>query len=282
VGLSKKLLIADTTAVVADAAFALPGSDLTFASAWLGALAYSVQIYFDFSGYSDMAIGMGQMFGIRFLENFNHPYAASTITEFWRRWHISLSTWFRDYLFIPLGGSRVGEARTYLNLSIVFLATGIWHGAAWTFALWGMWHGGFLVLERIVFKGKAAAITSPALRLFYFFPVVIGGWVLFRASDVPAFVTYFRAMSWPFSAGAFTLPGAMLLALSPLAILVLAVAACSILFQGQLQPLGVALSKTGGGLASKTLRLGFVAAASVTCAVFALPANFSPFLYFRF
>ena len=137
-GLGKKVILADTCGRIADIAFQLPAEEMTFASAWIGTIAYTLQIYFDFSGYSDMAIGIGLILGIRFKENFDRPYSAATITEFWRRWHISLSSWFRDYLYIPLGGNRGGKLFTYRNLIIVFIVTGVWHGAAWTFILWGM------------------------------------------------------------------------------------------------------------------------------------------------
>ena len=136
--MGKKVILADTCGRIADIAFQLPAEEMTFASAWIGTIAYTLQIYFDFSGYSDMAIGIGLILGIRFKENFDRPYSAATITEFWRRWHISLSSWFRDYLYIPLGGNRGGKLFTYRNLIIVFIVTGVWHGAAWTFILWGM------------------------------------------------------------------------------------------------------------------------------------------------
>src|SRR6185503_489514 len=144
----KKVLVANTVARSADAIFALPATDLTTSVAWAGTIFYTLQIYFDFSAYSDMAIGLGRMFGFRFLENFDYPYVASSITEFWRRWHISLSRWFRDYLYVPLGGNRRGRTRTYVNLVVVFFLCGVWHGAAWTFVVWGLFHGLFLVVER--------------------------------------------------------------------------------------------------------------------------------------
>ncbi|MCD7769194.1 MAG: MBOAT family protein, partial [Oscillospiraceae bacterium] len=149
VGLSKKLLLANTLGLVADQVFSLTAAQLDVRSAWLGAVCYTLQIYFDFSGYSDMAIGLGKMFGFSFYENFRHPYCSASVTEFWRRWHISLSSWFREYLYIPLGGNRKGTARTRLNLLIVFFCTGLWHGASWTFVLWGLWHGAFRLLESI-------------------------------------------------------------------------------------------------------------------------------------
>ena len=149
IGLSKKVLISNTMAVTADALFAAGAGELNILSAWIAAIAYMLQIYFDFSGYSDMAIGLGHMFGFRFLENFRYPYISSNIQEFWRRWHISLSTWFKEYLYIPLGGNRKGKARTCLNKMIVFFSTGLWHGANWTFVFWGLWHGVFLLFEQV-------------------------------------------------------------------------------------------------------------------------------------
>ena len=147
IGLGKKVLIANTMAYVADAVFAMPKSYIGLLASWVAAIAYLMQIYFDFSGYSDMAIGLGRMFGFHFQENFNYPYIADSIREFWRRWHISLSTWFRDYLYIPLGGNRKGKARTILNKYIVFFCTGFWHGANWTFLVWGLFHGTLQMAE---------------------------------------------------------------------------------------------------------------------------------------
>lgn len=192
-GMGKKILIANTLAVVADKAFALPHADLTFATAWLGAIAYTLQIYFDFSGYSDMAIGIGLMLGFRYKENFNFPYRALSIQDFWRRWHISLSSWFRDYLYIPLGGSRKGESRTYLNLIIVFALCGLWHGANYTFLAWGLFHGLFLVLERTKF-GKFIHGLSPFFKHGYVLLIVLLGWVLFRAESFSDAATFFQVM----------------------------------------------------------------------------------------
>lgn len=281
-GLGKKVIIADTVAVVADAAFALPHSEITFAAAWIGAIAYSIQIYYDFSGYSDMAIGLGMMFGIRFLENFNHPYAASTFTEFWRRWHISLSTWFRDYLYIPLGGNRVSTSRTYVNLMIVFLLTGLWHGAQWTFVLWGVWHGAFLIAERVTFKGKAAGINNPVLRLVYLLPFVVVGWVLFRAPDFATFLAFTSAMFVPFAQGSWVVPTELLLTMTPLATVTLIIASFLIILQGQIKPLGPILGAVNSSTSFRALRLVSIFAFSVACLVFVLPQSFSPFLYFRF
>jgi alginate O-acetyltransferase complex protein AlgI len=192
-GLAKKVLIANTVALPADQIFALPANELSLPTAWFGLLCYTLQIYFDFSGYSDMAVGMGKMFGFKFMENFDFPYISKSIREFWRRWHISLSTWFRDYLYIPLGGSRVSEARTGLNLLIVFFLCGLWHGASLTFVVWGLYHGFFLVLERTSF-GTAQARVPQTLRHAYAIFVVMMGWVIFRADTFAAAGEFFAAL----------------------------------------------------------------------------------------
>ena len=180
-GLGKKVLIANQVAVLADAAFALTAADRTAATAWLGAAAYALQIYFDFSGYSDMALGLGRMLGFAFPENFDHPYSARSVREFWRRWHMTLSRFFRDYLYIPLGGSRHGAARTAFNLILVFALCGLWHGASWTFLAWGLFHGFFLAAERVL---EPATARAPGwlrpLGHLYTLAVVLLAWVLFR------------------------------------------------------------------------------------------------------
>ncbi|MCY3002174.1 MAG: MBOAT family protein [Planctomycetota bacterium] len=193
VGLAKKLLIANTCAVAAKDIFGLDPAQLDAGTAWLGALCYTAQIYFDFSGYSDMAIGLGRMLGFEFLENFDYPYIARSVTEFWRRWHLSLSTWFRDYLYIPLGGNRHGRARTYFNLVLVFFLCGLWHGAAWNFVVWGLFHGAFLVLERMASGGKRA--RSSWLGWPYAFVVAVVGWVFFNAKSLPHALEFLRAMA---------------------------------------------------------------------------------------
>ncbi len=184
-GLAKKILIANTLGAVADKVFTQPVAQLDCITTWLGAVCYTLQIYYDFSGYSDMAIGLGSIFGFRFLENFNYPYISKSITEFWRRWHISLSTWFREYLYIPLGGNRVSKWRNYLNLFVVFLATGIWHGATWNFVVWGLWHGFFIILEKMTGLHKECKnILSNTARHCYLLLVVMVGWVMFRADTL--------------------------------------------------------------------------------------------------
>jgi alginate O-acetyltransferase complex protein AlgI len=194
IGLGKKVLIANTVATGADAIFALPADELTTPLAWFGIGCYTLQIYFDFSGYSDMAIGLGRIFGFHFLENFQWPYIAQSIQEFWRRWHISLSSWYRDYLYIPLGGSRGGTGRTAINLVTVFFLCGLWHGAAWNFAIWGLYHGAFLVLERGAFGAWLARWPRP-LRHGYVMLVVIAGWVLFRVESIISAKVFFLALA---------------------------------------------------------------------------------------
>lgn len=195
VGLAKKMLIANTMGAVADKIFAMPVTDFGTGIAWIGAIAYTFQIFYDFSGYSDMAIGLGSIFGFKFLENFNYPYISKSITEFWRRWHISLSTWFKEYLYIPLGGNRVAKSRMYLNLFLVFLATGIWHGAEWTFLVWGLWHGFFIIMEKWTgWHKKEGTLPITITQHIYTILVFIFGWVLFRAENITYAGQYFKNM----------------------------------------------------------------------------------------
>lgn len=193
IGLAKKVLIANTVGQAADEIFAHEPAQLDPVLAWLGVLCYGLQIYFDFSGYSDMAIGLGRMFGFRFPENFRTPYASRSLREFWQRWHISLSTWFRDYVYIPLGGSRVRRLRVRLNLLLVFFLTGLWHGASWNFVIWGLFHGGFLALERTRFGSMLERVPA-VLRHIYVLLVVGVAWVFFRAADLDHALGYLAAM----------------------------------------------------------------------------------------
>lgn len=196
-GLAKKVIFANTLAYIADTIFNSNIKFLNMPIAWLGAICYTLQIYFDFSGYSDMAIGLGKMFGFEFMENFNLPYISESITEFWRRWHISLSTWFKEYLYIPLGGNRKGKIRTYINLLIVFLATGIWHGASWNFVVWGLFNGFFLVIERIKLKELLDKNKLKFINHIYALLVIIFGWVLFRADTLKSALQYMKIMVSP-------------------------------------------------------------------------------------
>ncbi len=197
IGLSKKVLIANVLGQAADYIFSLPTETIPMSLAWMGALSYTLQIYFDFSGYSDMAIGLGRMFGFTFLENFNYPYFASSVRDFWRRWHISLSSWFRDYLYISLGGSRKGVKRTYVNLLVVFFLCGLWHGASWTFVIWGLYHGCFLILERL--RSVDSFLKSLPRFICHFYAVLVAviGWVFFRAETIGYALGYLKAMVNP-------------------------------------------------------------------------------------
>ena len=190
-GLAKKVIIANQMGALADTIFT--SSDISTPVAWLGAIAYMFQIYFDFSAYSDMAIGLGRIFGFKFLENFNFPYISKSITEFWRRWHISLSTWFRDYVYIPLGGNRKGIKRQIINLFIVWLLTGFWHGAEWNFVIWGLYYFIFLMLEKFVFN-KVLAKTPNVIRHIYTLFIVLIGWVIFRCESLDSIKTMFTSM----------------------------------------------------------------------------------------
>ncbi len=211
IGLAKKVLVANVVAGPADAIFGMPSGELSSGHAWLGLVCYTLQIYFDFSGYSDMAIGLGRMFGFRFPENFRWPYVANSVQAFWRRWHISLSTWFRDYLYIPLGGNRVSPARRYRNLVTVFFLCGLWHGASWNFAIWGLWHGLFLVIERAYSQSSqsrhqlpnhpitrlpdSGVLSWPIWPHVYTLLVVMIGWVFFRAETLPGAIAFLKAMA---------------------------------------------------------------------------------------
>lgn len=193
-GLSKKVLVANPLGEVADSVFLLSGDDLSMPLAWIGILSYTLQIYFDFSGYSDMAIGLGRLFGFRFPENFNYPYISTSVTEFWRRWHMSLSTWFRDYVYIPLGGSRLNSARTFINLLVVFLLTGLWHGASWNFLVWGGYYGVLLVVEKTVFA-EVLNVASKPVRHVYLLLIVVVGWVFFRADNLEHALSFLVKMT---------------------------------------------------------------------------------------
>jgi len=202
IGLGKKVLIANTMAIYADQVFGMNYASLSTGAAWLGILSYTMQIYFDFSGYSDMAIGLGMMMGFRFPENFNSPYASKSITEFWKRWHITLGSFIMNYLYIPLGGNRKGKGRTYLNLWLCFLLSGLWHGASWTFVLWGAFHGLFICIDKIIKNLEFRDATKPSkfsilnskLSILPTFLIVMMGWVLFRADDIAGAGGYYAAL----------------------------------------------------------------------------------------
>jgi len=194
IGLAKKVFIADSMAQIVDLAFSFPNDRIGTGTAWLAVIAFSIQIYFDFSGYSDMAIGLARLMGFRLLENFNHPYISTSFTDFWRRWHISLSTWIKEYLYIPLGGNRHGTARTYLNLWTCFVLSGLWHGASWTFVLWGCYHGVFLILDRVIWHKWEHRLPKLVTVLLTFLFVSFG-WAIFRSQGLGQLSTFAMALA---------------------------------------------------------------------------------------
>ena len=277
VGLAKKVLLANSIGALWDAELAAQSAGtLTAVGGWLGIAAFGFQIYFDFSGYSDMAIGMGQMLGFHFPENFNYPYTAASVTEFWRRWHISLTTWFREYLYIPLGGSRNGQRRTLFNLFVVFLATGLWHGANWQFVAWGMWYAVLLILERTVLKKPLERLPAPVTRL-YTLVCVVCGWVLFRAPGLRAGVLWLKAM-WLPAAGFAAYPAARYWDGRTLLLLAAGLLLCGPV-QACLPRLKAALydrQRTGPAQTVCLLALGFASL------VLLVSGTYNPFIYFRF
>jgi len=282
-GLGKKVLVANVLGEVADRVFALAPSSVPTSHAWLGIVCYTFQIYFDFSGYSDMALGLAKMIGIHFPENFNLPYISRSITEFWRRWHISLSSFMRDYLYFPLGGNRLGPGRTYFNLWVVFLLSGFWHGASWNFLLWGAYHGLFLVLDR-VFWLRTVERLPKLVAMAATFLVVLFGWVLFRSPDLP-FACHFGARMLALSA---RIPSVYPVPLEALAggraFFTLAVAAV-ISFLPSLAGLGALWNRIWAP-ASQGLQNAVQFACLLLLCLLSLSylsnTTFNPFIYFRF
>ena len=274
VGLAKKVLVANVVGAPADAIFAMPGPELTAAHAWLGVICYTLQIYFDFSGYSDMAIGLGSMFGFKFPENFNYPYIASSVQDFWRRSHMSLSRWFRDYVYVPLGGNRVSAGRTYVNLVAVFFLCGLWHGASWTFVAWGLYHGAFLVIERL--RGRSSNERATALAHVYSLLVVMVGWVFFRAATFSQATAFLRAMAGG-GLGRPT-PFAVSYYLDPRTVAALVLGAIGS------TPLPASIGRRfaasrPAGLLLEPATMAFVLAVSI---MFIAASSYNPFIYFRF
>lgn len=289
VGMAKKAILANTMGELAEQIMGSDVGSMSVSVAWIGAIAYTLQIYFDFSGYSDMAIGLGKIFGFHFPENFNYPYISKSIREFWRRWHMSLSTWFRDYLYIPMGGSRKGNV--YLHLFVVFLATGLWHGAAWGFVIWGLWHGLFSILERVVGNRRSGTKTAERQRSpwicgavsslaghVYTMLIVIVGWVLFKLVDVGDTLRYLKVM-FGLSGNTFTaydlsyyMDGRTTL------LFVVALFACVPL----LPWLGRKLSGMTDSLAFITVKRIVLLLLLALCFVFIITSTYNPFIYFRF
>ncbi|MFL6120238.1 MBOAT family O-acyltransferase [Actinophytocola sp.] len=277
-GLCKKVIVADSLNPLVNACFATPGDKMTFAIAWLGAVTYTLQLYFDFSGYSDMAIGLGRMLGFRLPENFARPYSSVTVTEFWRRWHMSLSRWFRDYVYIPLGGNRHGAAKTYRNLITVFALTGFWHGANWTFLVWGLYHGALLIIERGFHLDESPPTRDRRLpRRTLTLLLVIVGWVLFRATDLPQALTMIGHMLLPDFTGltdivaeAFTNQR-----------LVILLCALAIVFLPA-HPVTGPLLESSRSKPANALRVTIMTAGLLYAAILVATGTFSPFLYYQF
>jgi alginate O-acetyltransferase complex protein AlgI len=277
-GLCKKVIVADSLSPLVEACFATPSGAQTFAVAWLGAITYTLQLYFDFSGYSDMAIGLGRMLGFRLPENFARPYASVTVTEFWRRWHMSLSRWFRDYVYISLGGNRRGAAKTYRNLIIVFALTGFWHGANWTFLVWGLYHGALLIIERgfhldTAPRARGAAIGRRVLTTV----LVVIGWVIFRSAELPDALAMIGHMLLPDFSGLTDIVDAALTNQR----MVILLAALAILFLPA-HPVTGPLLESSRTTPAKVLRVGVMTVGLFYSAILVATGTFSPFLYYQF
>ena len=278
-GLAKKIIIANAMGAVADPIFALDDSQLSMSLAWLAICCYALQIYFDFSAYSDMAIGLGRMFGFQFQENFNYPYIASSLRDFWQRWHISLSRWFRDYLYIPLGGNKKGSIRTYLNLLLVFFLCGFWHGASWNFLLWGMIHGGFLIIERM---GLAKILNkSPIfIRHIYTLLVVLVAWVFFRVEDIASALDFVAKMFYFQHEDSYLYSYHYFINNQFLITVVFALMLCTPIAKRLVTYYPSACFKGSGAM---TLQRGFVVLSLLLLSVILVSAStYNPFIYFRF
>jgi alginate O-acetyltransferase complex protein AlgI len=300
IGLGKKVLLADTLAKTADRIFAVPGSGLTGAMSWLGAICYSLQIFLDFSGYTDMAIGLGRMFGFTFMENFNYPYLARSIKDFWNRWHISLSSWLRDFIFLPLAyaisrrissprllGIRAESWSYYPAMFLTMLLCGLWHGPAWTFVVWGVYHGVFIMLERFVLAKRLRRLWPP-LQNLYGLLVITCGWVLFRAADLPHAAAYWRAMfGFGRGRGGSLSPASYLDHKALFILLVGLLAAFPVVpflkrgYEGITARAGV-LARSWLQSATVVLTHAFLLVVLLASSMEVAMANYSPFIYFRF
>lgn len=275
IGLGKKVLIANNIGALWEIYSSTPVSELTALGAWMGIIAFTFQIYFDFSGYSDMAIGLGRMLGFEFLENFDYPYISKSVTEFWRRWHISLSTWFRDYVYIPLGGNRKGLARQFINILVVWCLTGFWHGANWTFLLWGLYYAIFLMLEK-AFLLKAMEKIPAVFRHLYAILIFTCGWVVFQLDSVAQSIAYYKAM-FGFGDAGFMAQGD-LYNLSGFGLMFVICAVAS-------TPLGKKLYNAlpgSGKLRENLLVPVLIIAVMVVSSSYLVDSTYNPFLYFRF
>jgi alginate O-acetyltransferase complex protein AlgI len=276
IGLAKKVLIANVLGEQVDILFALEGADYNTITAWLGILAYAFQIYFDFSGYSDMAIGIGRMIGFDFPENFNNPYISQNISEFWRRWHITLGRWMRDYLYIPLGGNKVSTKRMYFNLWVVFLVSGLWHGAAWNFVIWGAFHGLFLILDRL-FLLKFYKRIGKVPSIIITFVIVLVGWVLFRAESMgQASDILIRMFTFEFAADEVFFNRKFY---------VILIAAIFFSFYGgfsKIEKWQIRLFEKNKGLNPVLFMTSIAVILLIVCLGYITSSGFNPFIYFRF
>lgn len=278
IGLGKKVLLANSAGALWSTVQAMNPSVTPVLTAWLGLIAYAFQIYFDFSGYSDMAIGLGHMFGFRFPENFDHPYCAQSITEFWRRWHISLGAWFREYVYIPLGGNRAGMGRHVRNILVVWLLTGLWHGASWNFVLWGLYYGVLLLLEKFVF-GKSLGRLPPACSRLYCMFFVLLGWNLFAFDDLTQGAAFFKALFGLWGQGAANGESLYLL-YNHMALLLLCAAGSTSLPQRAGRRIAERLEDSAPLLS--LLLNAFYLFIFILCVAWLVDATYNPFLYFRF
>lgn len=282
-GLSKKVILANPLGAIADSIFSTPTSELSVTTAWIGILAYSLQIYFDFSGYSDMAIGLGKMFGFEFLMNFNYPYISKSIGEFWRRWHISLSSWFRDYIYIPLGGNRKGAFKTYRNILIVWTVTGFWHGASWTFMAWGFYYGILISIERAGFGKVLNKLWTPIQHLYVIILVMVG-WVFFRADNFTYSFDYLKTM-FGLNSSAWIDSTTYLHLHDSTYIFVLAILFALPIYPYVMNKLNVYQEKRNSSLFIVTRNIVepiIYLLLLVLVTVFLVNATYNPFIYFRF
>lgn len=286
VGLGKKVLIANTAAVVADGIFSYDPASCGIVAAWCGALAYTVQIYFDFSGYSDMAIGMGRMMGFQYLENFNAPYTAVSVTDFWRRWHISMSSFFRDYVYIPLGGNRVSRLRWIFNIAAVWTLTGLWHGASWNFIVWGVYYGALLVLEKLLW-GKTIQ-NIPVLRHVYTMTAVVVGWIIFRTETLSDTIHTLYAMVGGYGFGQGNINGLVILERSQVGGMFILAMIAAILISAEIP---AAINRILATRFSENTILGkiieptrciFSIILLIVCIASIASGAYNPFIYFRF
>ena len=272
IGLAKKVLFANTMGALFESVTSLDTAKLSSVTAWIGIIAYTLQIYFDFSGYSDMAIGLGSIFGFDFCENFNYPYIAKSVTDFWRRWHISLSTWFKEYVYIPLGGNRCKTPRVILNLLIVWLLTGLWHGAAWNFVAWGLYYGIILILEKYLFGSIIKKLPNALMHIVTLIIVMIG-WVFFSSESFSFSLQYLKAMFFGSSIGIFDSQAWYYILSYGIAILIAAVFAT---------PLPRKLTEAVDKQKMNIARIIIYPAMLMLCIIFMISDTYNPFLYFRF